>query len=78
MQAAQQHSLNELTTELTAFQSWTEFAAAMDRGYTPTLQAQPCRKNQRRVIERNERIAELADRLESLGWKVWRGSSPKG
>lgn len=72
-QATQQHSLNELTAELTAFRTFAQFAEAMDRGYTPTLMAQKCRKNQRKIIERNERINELADRLEALGWKVWRG-----
>lgn len=79
MQAAQQHSLNQLTAELTAFRTFAQLAEAMDRGYTPTLQVVKCRKNQRRQIERNELVQELADRLEALGWKVWRGSNcPKG
>lgn len=75
MQATQQNSLNQLTAEVTAFQTFADLAAAMDRGYTPTLQTQPARRNQRRVIERNEKVTELADRLEALGWKVWRGSN---
>lgn len=75
MKTSQQHSLNELTTELTAFPSFAVFAEKMDAGYIPTLQTQPARKNQRRIIERNELVTELADRLESLGWKVWRGSN---
>ena len=50
-------------------------AQAMDNGYTPTLQPQRCRKNQRRILERNELVRELADRLETLGWKVWRGTN---
>lgn len=74
-QATHNNSLNELTTKVTAFNSFADLAAAMDRGYTPTLQTQKCRRNQRRVIERNELITELADRLEALGWKVWRGSN---
>jgi hypothetical protein len=78
MQATQQNSLNQLTAELTAFRTFADLADAMDRGYTPTLQAAPARKNQRRVIERNQKVAELADRLEALGWKVWRGTNPKG
>lgn len=71
--ATQQHSLNELTTELTAFSSFAQFTEAMDRGYLPTLQTRPARKTDTRIQARNELITELADRLESLGWKVWRG-----
>lgn len=78
MKTTSQHSLTDLTNQVTAFKTFAELATAMDNGYTPTLQVQPARKNQRRVIERNELVTELADRLEALGWKVWRGSNPKG
>lgn len=70
---ATQHTLNDLTTQLTAFPTWIAFAEAMDNGYTPTLQPQPGKS--RRTAERNAKIKELADRLESLGWKVWRGTN---
>jgi hypothetical protein len=73
MQAAQQHSLNDLTKEVTAFPTFAKFAEAMDAGYTPTLQQLPGRGKS--AAERNAKIAELADRIESLGWKVWRGTN---
>lgn len=71
--AAQQHSLNELTQELTAFNSFSEFAEKMDGGYIPTLMTRKARRTDTRIQARNELITELADRLEALGWKVWRG-----
>lgn len=65
------NSLNYLATELTSFRSWEELAEKMDNGYCPTLR--PERGRSQRTQKRNAMIAELADRLESLGWPVFRG-----
>jgi hypothetical protein len=65
-------SLQELTTKVTAFSTWNQFAAAMDGGYTPTLRPQAGRS--KAVKAHNAATQELAFKLESLGWKVWRGS----
>lgn len=73
MKTTQQHSLNHLTQAVTAFATWTELAKAMNGGYVPTLRPQPGRSKAQAV--RNAMVAELADRLEALGWKVWRGTN---
>lgn len=65
-------SLHELTTKVTAFSTWNQFAAAMDGGYVPTLQPHAGRDKATRTY--NEAVQELAYKLESLGWKVWRGT----
>ena len=64
-------TLNELTTAVTAFPSFMKFAEAMNNGYVPTLR--PERGRSKRAKEQNARVAELAYRLEELGWRVWRG-----
>ena len=74
MQNATQHSLNDLTIAVTAFRSWNEFAEKLNNGYTPTLMENKLSTTKREQA-RNELVRELADRLESLGWKVWRGSN---
>lgn len=71
MKTTEQHSLNELTTEVTAFPSFEKFAEAMDAGYIPSLTQG--RGRSKATAKRNQLVAELADRLESLGWNVWRG-----
>lgn len=73
MKTTQQHSLTELTQAVTAFGTWNELAAAMDNGYTPTLRVLPGRSKAQAA--RNAMVVELADRLEILGWKVWRGTN---
>lgn len=73
MKTSQQHSLHYLTTQVTAFNTWPELAEAMSNGYTPTLRPQPGRSKAQ--VARNAMTAELADRLESLGWNVWRGTN---
>ena len=37
MKTTTRHSLNDLTTTITAFSTWEKFAAAMATGYVPTL-----------------------------------------
>lgn len=54
-------SLNDLTRKVTSFASWYEFAEAMHGGYVPTLS------------RADRHVEELADRIEALGFKVWRG-----
>lgn len=63
---------NELVRELTAFRSWSEMLTAMvEHGYVPTLR--PERSRSRAARARNELVAELADRIEGLGYRVYRG-----
>lgn len=71
--AATNHSLNDLTTAVTAFRDWNEFAQAMHNGYTPTLQ--PVNSRRKSDIAHNALVAELAYRIESLGFRVWRGTN---
>lgn len=66
-------SLTQLTQAVTAFGCFADLAAAMDGGYIPTLQTAPGKRH----VRRNEMVSELADRLESLGWQVWRGTVAK-
>lgn len=63
-------SLNDLCKQLTA-DTWAELAAKMDGGYVPTLRPQA--GSSRRVQRLNALRAELADRIEALGWPVYRG-----
>jgi hypothetical protein len=65
------NSLQTLTTACTAFSTWTQFAAAMDAGYVPTLRPYTGRSKAQR--EWNAKVVQLADKLEALGWKVYRG-----
>ena len=65
-------TLHELTLEVTAFLSWPEFAEAMDKGYVPTLRTEhPSPEPE--DAEFNQSVSELANRLEQLGWSVFRG-----
>lgn len=65
-------TLQNLTTTCTAFSTWTEFASAMNGGYIPTLQTITGRSKAAKA--RNAAVVELADRLQGLGYNVWRGS----
>jgi len=64
-----QRSLQDLTTTVTAFQTWVQFAEAMDGGYVPTLRAQPGRSKAQKSW--NEACVELANRLRGLGYQVF-------
>lgn len=69
---AAEFSLNELTTEVTAFGSFFEFSEAMTKnGYVPTLT--PKVGKAKYIQRQNELRAELAKRLEAQGYKVWLG-----
>ena len=63
------NTLNDLTRQVTAFRTWPEFAEAMHGGYVPTLMTTrgPGSK------KFNAAVAELAYRLEELGFRVFRG-----
>lgn len=65
------NTLTELVRELTAFRSWPAMQAAMVAGYVPTLQQHQGRSRATRA--RNELVAELADRIEAAGYRVYRG-----
>ena len=71
MTTTTRHSLNELTTTITAFSSWEKFAAAMATGYVPTLRKITGRSAKTR--EYNAMVDELVVRLEALGYTVWTG-----
>lgn len=64
-------SLNHLTLAVTAFNSWNALVAAMDGGYVPTLRPYSGRSKAQK--EWNEKVVALADKIEELGWKVYRG-----
>jgi hypothetical protein len=63
--------LDRLTREVTAFESWAEFAAAMAGGYCPTLR--PSGGRGRRQCAWNATVAELAGRVRAAGFKVFDG-----
>jgi hypothetical protein len=66
-------SLNQLTIECTAFQTWKDFERAMsDNHYVPSLYPHTGRGKAQK--EWNEMVTELADRLESMGYSVYRGA----
>ena len=68
---ATRNTLQSLTTEITSFRTWPEFAARMEAGYCPTLR--PQRGRSKATREYNAKVEELRTRLESLGYKVFRG-----
>jgi hypothetical protein len=74
MQANQTiRSLNELTIECTAFESWKQFEAAMSNNhYVPSLYPHSGRGKAQKAW--NELVTELADRLEAMGYRVYRGA----
>jgi hypothetical protein len=63
-------SLNELSLKVTGT-VWNTFAAQMETGYTPTLR--PHVGRDKGTKEYNKAVAELAFKLEEMGYKVWRG-----
>lgn len=65
-------SLNELSLKVTG-DVWNSLAAKMDGGYVPTLQ--PHRGRDKATRSYNAAVAELAYKLEELGYRVWRGRS---
>ena len=72
MRPANTMSLQDLTTSVTAFSTWTGFTDAMHAGYVPTLRPQAGRS--KATKHHNEMTDELATRLEGMGFKVWRGT----
>lgn len=64
-------TMNQLTTEVTAFASWQQFAEAMDNGYVPTL-ATDDSDNSRASREWNSKVEQLADRLAAMGYRIHR------
>lgn len=79
--AAKQLTLDELTKGVTACGSWYDFSEAMTSGYTPTLVAHSLvglrGKRREQQMAWNACVEELANRLEKLGYKVWRGLNTK-
>ena len=71
MKTTTQRSLTELTREVTAFPTFASLAEAMDAGYTPSLLTSKSRSKSAK--EKNGMVTELADRLEAMGYQVWRG-----
>lgn len=69
MPSTTQQSLTELTKQVTAFPTFAKLAEAMDGGYVPSMLTAAGKRN----AARNEMVTELADRLEGLGYRVWRG-----
>jgi len=59
-----------LVLSVTAFHSYADLTAAMDRGYVPTLTT--VRSRLRYQQQRNAMVSELADRLEADGYRVIR------
>jgi hypothetical protein len=72
MRPANTMSLNDLTTQVTACQTWNNFAENMHNGYVPTLR--PHAGRSKATKHYNEMVEELANRLEAMGFKVWRGT----
>lgn len=68
-------SLNTLTKMVMAFDSWTEFEQKMSDGYCPSLYPHPGRSKAQK--EWNRAVVELADRLEAMGYKVFRGTNSR-
>ena len=66
-------SLDNLVQATTAFTDWNELATQMEAGYVPTLQTQAGRSNAQRNW--NDKVCELAIRIEMLGYRVFRGNS---
>jgi hypothetical protein len=67
-------SMDTLVKECTAMRSWEEYAECLHQGYLPTLV--PHLGDEPSQIEWNYKVVHLADRLEELGFRVWRGSDP--
>ena len=63
-------SLNELSLKVTGT-VWNTFAAQMETGYTPTLRPHVGRDKGTKAY--NAAVAELAFKLEEMGYKVYRG-----
>lgn len=64
--------LDQLTQICTAFPCWYEFAEAMtNNGYVPTLRPHPGRAKGQKAW--NEAVVELANRIEAIGFRVYRG-----
>lgn len=63
------HSLQYLTTEVTAYSSWVAFAEAMDNGYVPTLRAWPGKSKSNK--QRTALVEELRSKLVAMGYKVF-------
>jgi hypothetical protein len=66
-------ALSEMVDQVTAFGTFAELAAAMDRGYTPTLT--PHQGRGQGVRADNAVRAELVKRLRQMGYRVWTGSN---
>ena len=67
------YSLQQLTRDCTAFSCWEEFAEAMDNGYRPSLSPFVNGTETEDDLIFNNKISELADTIEDLGWSVYRG-----
>lgn len=66
-------TLNQLTTEITAFGSWDEFAKSMQAGYVPSLYPHAGRSRAQKLW--NAKTVYLAELLEAHGFKVHRGTN---
>lgn len=63
-------TMNDLTTELTAFRSWEHFETRMkNHGYVPTLRTFKTRS--KAGMKQNELTMILVARLKSRGFKVF-------
>ena len=63
-------SLNELSLKVTGT-VWNSLAASLDSGYVPTLRPHVGRDKATKSY--NAAVAELAYKLEDLGYRVYRG-----
>lgn len=63
-------SLNELSLKVTGT-VWNTFAENMNNGYVPTLR--PHVGRDKGTKDYNAAVAELAFKLEELGYRVYRG-----
>lgn len=62
-------SLQTLTTTVTAFRSWLQFAESMEAGYCPTLRTFPGRSKSTQA--QNDATLELRTRLVQMGYRVF-------
>lgn len=65
-------SLNELSLKVTGT-VWNTLAANLEGGYVPTLRPHVGRDKATKAY--NAAVAELAYKLEEMGYRVWRGTN---
>lgn len=66
-------TIDQLLREATAFRTFEDFRQSAERdGYVPTLRCVPLAQVTKNRRKEQSCVNELAERLETLGFQVWR------